>query len=415
MLRLIHTADWHLGHSLYGVSRHFEQERFLDWLLDQLQSVEANALLVAGDIFDSTNPPARAFALFYGFLTEARRRMPALKLILTGGNHDSAARLEAPSSLFQALDIQVIGGITRTPNGELDTQRLLVPLNDQDGRLAGWCAAMPFLRNSDLPQIDAAGDPLVAGVHARYRSLFQAARERLQEGQSLIAMGHCYMVKGRVSELSERRILGGHQHALPAEIFPPEVTYAALGHLHLAQSVDPGGRIRYSGSPIPLSLDEAGYPHQVVQVDLDQGELIGATAIPVPRSVPILRLPEPGPAPLEQVLEALDQLTPDPGLPPERQPFLELRVLLERPQPGLRQTLEEHCRDLPLRLLKVSSHYAGAGDPLADMLPRRRLEELDPEQVFIRCHESAHGEPPPEEMLACYRELLESVQQQDDL
>ncbi len=411
MLRVIHSADWHLGHSLHGISRHYEQRCFLDWLLDRLEQVEADALVVAGDIFDSTNPPASAFALFYGFLTDARRRLPGLDLIVIGGNHDSAARLEAPSSLFQALGIHVIGAVTNAAGSGLDCRRLLIPMTAKNGRTEGWCAAMPFLRNADLPPVEEGEDPLIAGVRDHYQTLLRAARARHQDGQALLATGHCYMVNSRLSEMSERRILGGNQHALPADIFPPEVTYAALGHLHLAQAVDREGRIRYSGSPIPLSLDEAGYPHQVVQVDLDQGALIDARAVPVPRSVDILRLPGEGPAPLEQVIECLGQLELDPDLPPERYPFMEVRVLLERPEPGLRHAIEEQCEGRPLRLLKVSSHYPGSDESLADLLPQQRLEELDPEQVFNRCYQASCDQPPPDDLLACFRELLESLPQ----
>ncbi len=413
MLRLIHTADWHLGHSLYGVSRRFEQERFLDWLLDLLEERRADALLVSGDLFDSSNPPASAFALFYRFLTEARRRMPRLDLVLTGGNHDSAARLEAPASLFQALGIHVVGGLPRDPNGDPDPARLLIPLRDRDDRIAAWCLAMPFLRNVDLPPTGDAGDPLVEGVRARYDFLLDAARRLRQEEQALIAMGHCYMVRGRVSELSERRILGGNQHALPLELFPDDLAYVALGHLHLAQALDEAGRVRYSGSPIPLSLDEADYPHQVVQVDLERGRLVEAVPVPVPRSVPILRLPPDGPAPLEQVVAALERLELDADAPREQWPFLELRVLLERPRPGLREELEARCRELPLRLLRVGSHYPGGADPLTPASPGQRLQELDPEQVFTRRYRSLHDQAPPPELLDCYRELLETVQQEE--
>jgi len=414
VLRVIHSADWHLGHSLHGISRHYEQQCFLQWLLDYLQQVEADALVVAGDIFDSTNPPASAFALFYGFLTDARRRLPGLDLIFIGGNHDSAARLEAPSSLFQALGIHVIGAVIDTPEGDLDCGRLLIPMTAKDGRIEGWCAAMPFLRNADLPLVEEGKDPLIEGVRRHYQALFQAAAAQRQEGQALLATGHCYMVNSQLSEMSERRILGGNQHALPADIFPPEVTYAALGHLHLAQVVDGEGRIRYSGSPIPLSLDEAGYPHQVLQVEFEQGSLIDAQAVPVPRSVEILRLPRDGPAVLEQVIERLGQLELNPGLPPERYPFLEVRVLLERPEPGLRHAIEEQCEGRPVRLLKVSSHYPGSGESLADMLPQQRLEELDPEQVFSRCYQAACDTLPPDDLLACFRELLESLPQGAD-
>ncbi|NPC81309.1 exonuclease subunit SbcD, partial [Pyxidicoccus fallax] len=101
-MRLLHTSDWHLGHTLYDVSREAEHAAFLDWLLETLEAESVDALLVAGDIFDTANPSAEAQAAWYHFVARARRRLPRLDVVVIGGNHDSAARLDAPDPLFAA-------------------------------------------------------------------------------------------------------------------------------------------------------------------------------------------------------------------------------------------------------------------------------------------------------------------------
>jgi exonuclease SbcD len=229
----------------------------------------------------------------------------------------------------------------------------------------------------------------------------------------MLVTGHCYLAGTQLSELSERRILGGNQHALPSAIFPADLDYVALGHLHRAQQVKGPAPIRYSGSPIPLALDEAGYRHQVLQVDLDPGCPPQVEALPVPRSVDILRLPKAGPAPLEQLGRELEQLALDSDLLPERYPYLEARVLLERPEPGLRQQIEELLTGRPLRLLKLSTSYAGSGAGLGDQLPEQTLQELDPEQVFLSRWRRSHQGEPSAELLARFRQLLEAVQEAD--
>ncbi len=409
MLRLIHTADWHLGHTLHGVSREHEHAAFLTWLLETLEAEGADALVVAGDVFDSANPPAAAQAAFYGFLAEARRRRPALDVVVVAGNHDSPARLEAPGPLLDVMNVHVTG-ILPYRSGKLDPRGLVVPLHDGSGEVAAWCVAVPYLRPADLPRMQEDGDPLVEGVRQLYAELSSAGCAARGPGQALVLTGHCYLSGTRVSELSERRILGGNQHALPLDVFPDEVAYVALGHLHLAQAVGGRSDVRYSGSPIPLSLAEAAYPHQVLRVDLDGAELAAVEPLPVPRRVEILRLPEEGPRALEEVVAELEALELDHSLPPERWPYLEVAVRLERPEPGLRQRLEDALDGAPVRLLKISPYYTGSGEALADAVPEADLEDIDPEEVLRRRWARDHeGEPGPE-LLAAFHELLETVE-----
>ncbi len=455
MLRLFHTADWHLGHHLHGVSRHLEHQQFLDWLLDELQNKQADALIVAGDIFDSANPSSAALSQLYGFLVKAKLQQPQLDIVLIGGNHDSASRLDAPSPILNALGVTVVGGLPLDERGSIAWQRLLVPLTNAAGEIEAWCGAMPFLRNADLPAARDGGrdcsrqssasppsmevrsvaigrepmrptprecansteqpgeqdqDPLIAGMKARYAELFAQLEQQAGNDASLILTGHCYMVNGAVSDLSERKILGGNQHALPVELFPENIAYVALGHLHLAQRVGVHEHIRYSGSPIPLSFDETNYLHQVLQVDVRIGQPVAPAVIKIPRSVQLLRVPNGKDfAALSEVIGQLENLTLD-DLPLEQRPLLELRIRLEKPEPGLRQQIEGIIAKLPVRLLKISTAYSGSDSSLADINIEERLEELQPLDVFQRCYQNKYDQDAPEAINALFNELVESLQ-----
>ncbi|MGZ5026022.1 MAG: exonuclease SbcCD subunit D C-terminal domain-containing protein, partial [Methylobacter sp.] len=405
MLRIFHTADWHLGHHLHGVSRQLEHQRFLDWLLDELQDKQADALIVAGDIFDSANPSSAAQSQLYDFLVKAKTRLPNLDVVLVGGNHDSASRLDAPSPILNALGVTVVGGLPRGDRGNIDWERLLVPLTNVEGEIKAWCGAMPFLRNADLQSGEQESDPLISGMKALYAELFEKLQQKAGNAESLILTGHCYMVNGAVSELSERKILGGNQHALPVELFPNDIAYVALGHLHLAQRVGASNHIRYSGSPIPLSFDESDYPHQVVQVDIRAGQPVETFAVKIPRSVQLLRIPNGKDfAVLPEVVGQLQSLTLE-DLPVEQRPLLELRIRLEKPEPGLRQQIEETIAKLPVRLLKISTAYSGSEKSLADLKIEERLEELQPLDVFQRCYQNKYDQDAPEAMNALFNEL----------
>ncbi len=202
------------------------------------------------------------------------------------------------------------------------------------------------------------------------------------------------------------------EHALPVAIFGEEITYAALGHLHLAQSVGGQDRIRYSGSPIPLALDERHYPHQVVQVDLEGGRLLGYEALAVPRAVDILRLPETGAAEPTEIEALIGAQTFDPDRLPECQPYLEVAVQLKRPDPALRQRVEDLLADLPVRLLKLTTSYEGRSSGLS-AAQGQRLEELKPDRVFRERYRQQFGEDPSAELIAAFHELVEQVQEAD--
>jgi exonuclease SbcD len=419
-MRLLHTSDWHLGQSLHNFDRAYEHQCFLDWLLDTLVAQQVDALLIAGDVFDNANPSAASQHQLYRFLRQASERVPHLNLIVIAGNHDSPGRLEAPGPLLEAHGTRVVGSVRRGADGEIDLEQLVLPLTDRDGAVRAWCLAVPFLRPGDVPRAAPAtaaaggddtveqapaGDPYLAGIALLYQQALALAEARRQPGQAIVAMGHCHMVDGQMSNDSERRIVIGGTEMLPAGIFGPAIAYAALGHLHLAQAVGKQQHIRYCGSPIPLSFAEVGYQHQVLLVEVEDERVGAITPLPAPRAVPLLRVPA-RPAPLAQVLEELAALAPAPA-EPHAQPLLEVRVLLDAPEPGLRARIEAALDGKPVRLAKIETSSA-AREPgqLDPAMTLDQLAQLKPDDIFKRLYAQKFGNDAPADQLSAFAELM---------
>lgn len=409
MMKILHTSDWHLGQSLHQYDRTYEHECFLEWLLDTLVSESVDVLVIAGDIFDNSNPSANAQALLYRFLTEARRRVAHLNIVMTAGNHDSPGRLEAPSPFLSLFDAHVVGQVSRSVDG-ISLDRLVLPLKGQDGGIGAWCIAMPFLRPGDVPRVEDAADPYVEGIESLYRQAIQFAKDKREAGQALIALGHCHLTGGKTSEDSERRIVIGGAEALSAEMFDESVAYVALGHLHLPQEIGGNPTRRYSGSPLPMSFSEIDYPHQVVLIDLDGDKVSDIREHRVPRAVELLRVPE-KPAALDSILSMLSELDL-PDRPEAEWPYLQVRVHLTEPEPSLRVQIEAALQGKPVRLARIETSYdrgeEGASAPVVSI---DELNALAPTDFFTRLYQHRFGQSAPQELLDAFTELLNTSEE----
>ncbi|MBM3202645.1 exonuclease subunit SbcD [Candidatus Woesearchaeota archaeon] len=410
-MRLLHTSDWHLGQTFHGHDRRYEHQCFLDWLLETLDQEQTDALLIAGDIFDNANPSATALHQFYRFIRDAKTRLPSLDVVIIAGNHDSPFRLEAPSPLLTVMGVSVVGQVSRFESQAIDPDRLVLPLCDRTGQVAAWCLAVPFLRSGDLPRRDP-DEPLsvgyaqaVAGLYGQVQAVAEAKRAK---EQPLIALGHCHLQGGEVSIDSERRLVIGGSEALPVSIFGQDLAYVALGHLHRAQCVGGEESRRYSGSPLPLSFSETGYRHQVVRVDLANHQVRDIQVLPVPRAVELLRIPE---QPLETVLKTLEALE-RPTLPLERQPYLDIRVRLDQPEPGLRHRIETALQGKPVRLTRIEPRYPAHPAGKTEAVSAPTLEDigrLEPRDVFMRLYRQRYSSEPDDALCTAFNELLESL------
>ena len=275
--RILHTADWHLGKMLNEQSREEEQKRFLDWLLKQVVELEVDVVMVAGDIFDTANPPQSAEALYYDFVA-ALHGSTSASLVLIGGNHDSANQLEAPKRVLKSLRTHVHGAVAEDP-----ADRLLLLPSAEAPKVA--IAMVPFLREKDI-RMGRSGDTeaavrkeIIAGIARVYEETANAAKEA-KIACPIVATGHL-TVAGSSSSDSERDIHVGGLGAVDSTVFPDAFAYVALGHLHRPQSTDKAGRVRYSGSPIALSFSEVDDKKEVRLLDVT-GKGIAQSSVPIP-------------------------------------------------------------------------------------------------------------------------------------
>ena len=411
MLTVFHTADWHLGQSFFGFDRDFEHAAFLEWLLQQLQSQQPDALLVAGDVFDSINPSALSQRSYFNFLARAHALLPSLQIVITAGNHDAGARLEAPSELLNSLNVSVVGTVSRDEKGTIDLQKFLVPLKNRGGIVEAIVLAVPFLRPSDVPLLTEATDPYLDGIRELYRQVTNAALLVKSEhcpDAAIIAMGHCHLTGGQESLDSERRLVIGGAEALNADTFAPETSYVALGHLHKPQQFREGS-IRYCGSPIPLSFAETGYDHQVLRLTFESGQLDAINALPIPRTASLKTVPSHGAATIDEILTQLNTLELDSSLPPEQHPFLEVRVLEDQPDPTRRKRIEEALESKPIRLASIkvesASRRAEHSDPFAEQ-EHFDLKTINPEEIFLSAHLEKYGTAADNALISAFREIL---------
>ena len=404
-MRLLHTSDWHLGQNFFGFSRHYEHQQFLDWLLLTLVEQQIDVLLIAGDVFDTANAPASAQQQLYQFLCAAKLNTPHLQVVIIAGNHDSPTRLEVPMPFLSAFDMVVIGQVTRQ-HQQIDVERMVIPLKNQQGEVKAWCLAIPFLRPSDVPKVDNAKDAYLEGIAALYQQATDCALDKRETGQAIIAMGHCHMLGSQVSEDSERKLVMGGIESLSSAIFAPEISYVALGHLHLAQKVGGDDRVRYSGTPLPMSFSEEHYQHSIRVIELDHDAIKSATSILIPRTVPLYRIPKSKAEPLDAVLTLLQQHD-WPIIPEQQQPYLLVRVQLEKPEPSLRQQIEQALANKSVKLIKIETTYPSTTTDNEDkVMSLEDVQRLQPEDVFLKMYQQKFANLPSLELLGAFRDLI---------
>lgn len=285
MIKILHTADWHLGKMLYKYTLNEDIILFFDWLEAYIILEKIDVLLVSGDIFDLANPAARDIKLYYNFLHQLS--LTGVKTIITGGNHDSVSLLNAPATLLSSLNISVIGGVPE------DFYNQLIPIENNDKEIVAVVLAVPFLRDHELrasvaaDQIEDKMEVIPLAIRRHYDLLVDEARHRYGK-VPLIAMGHLFMYGALTSE-SEREIHVGNLMGIDSLCIPEQISYTALGHIHKPQKVDKNEFMRYSGSPIYLDFSESMYEKMVVRVELYENR-VAVHPVPIPKFRELLRL-----------------------------------------------------------------------------------------------------------------------------
>ncbi|EIY2676317.1 exonuclease subunit SbcD [Raoultella planticola] len=368
-MRIIHTSDWHLGQNFYSKSRAAEHSAFLDWLLTSAQAHEVDAIIVAGDIFDTGSPPSYARELYNRFVVQLQQT--GCQLVVLAGNHDSVATLNESRDILAFLKTTVVASAGHAP--------FILP--QRDGTPGAIFCPVPFLRPRELVTSQAghsSGEKqqlLLNAISDYYQQQYEAACAlRGDRPLPIVASGHLTTVGASKSD-AVREIYIGTLEAFPASHFPP-VDYIALGHIHRAQKIGGSEHIRYSGSPIALSFDETGKSKSVNLVTFTDGQLTEVLPLTVPVTQPL--------AVLKGDFSSIsEQLTQWRDAPQEPVVWLDIEITSDEYLHDIQRKIQAQTEDLPVEVLLVRRSRAQRERILAGER-RETLSELQVEEVFER-------------------------------
>jgi exonuclease SbcD len=370
-MRLLHTSDWHLGKDIGNLDRTQTYQEFLDWLLETIRSEGIDLLIVAGDVFDTTTPPHRIQNLYYSFLA----RLPGTgcrHAVITAGNHDSPSLISAPASLLSQMGIYAVGAA-----GDEE----FVPIRNADGTLAAVVAAVPYLRERDVfrgameQDEQARNEALAAAIGRHYEELVQKARTLMQDRRvPLIATGHLFISGGMLDE-SVRKLYIGYLGNIPASVFPQEIDYLALGHLHRPQLVQEDERRAYCGSPIALDFSEAATEKSVRIVEFAEDCSCTVRTVPVPAFDRIETISGTAPEILARVEELVRLAQPV---------IVQVIHTGPSPQPTLAAQVQALTKESPVQIVRTRDESLQRAYLQGEDVNTLDISELTPQSVFSR-------------------------------
>ena len=409
-MKILHTSDWHIGRSLYGRKRYDEFSAFLDWLAGLIESESVDALLVSGDIFDTSTPSNRAQELYYRFLCKVSASN-CRHIVIIAGNHDSPSFLNAPKKLLLALNVHVVGSITENPEDEVILLKGILDVPE------AIVCAVPYLRDRDI-RVVKAGESiedknanLIKGVQRHYADVCRIAEKKQREYGDIpiIGMGHLFTAGGKtIDGDGVRELYVGSLAHVGKDIFPACIDYLALGHLHVPQLVGKSAHIRYAGSPIPMGYGEAKQEKSVVAIDFKS---FGNPNLPLDITLhTVPRFQE-----LERISGEMDEIT---------QRIIELKskgshAWLEIEYTGnkiagnLRELVEEAVSDTGMEIRQIKDKRV-IEKILSQTCKEELLDDLDVTDVFNRLldtYEVTEDERPA--LIQAHQEIITLLNEED--
>jgi len=404
MMRILHTSDWHLGQNFYTKSRAPEHQAFLTWLRQTAADQQVDAIIVAGDIFDTGSPPSYARELYNRFVVELQQT--GCELIVLAGNHDSVATLNESRELLACLNTRVIASAQLQPEGQA------IILNKRNGEPGAVLCPIPFLRPRDITK-SRAGESgiekqlqLLDAITLHYQACFDAACQlRGEQALPIIATGHLTAL-GVTKTDAVRDIYIGTLDAFPASHFPA-ADYIALGHIHRAQTVAQSEHIRYCGSPIPLSFDETGSPKVVNLVEFSGASLTKVTPLAVPVTQPLAMIK----GTLAQIEQQLQQWR---DAPAEPKTWLDIEIVSDDFLHDMQRQIVALTEALPVEVILLRRSREQRDLAIA-RLETETLSELSVAEVFERRLQSeALEENEAARLRTLFAQTLETMQQEEN-
>lgn len=400
-MKILHTADWHLGHRLQEQSQVEEQTLFLNWVENYINEGKIDVLLVSGDIFDTNAPSNQSLEMYYNFLMKLKSTS-CQSIIITGGNHDSPGTLNAPKHILNALSIKVVGKATENIEDEV----FEIDVNGEKVIIG----AVPYLRDGDIRKA-VAGESFEDLTNKYKQALINHYQESATQCRLInttdapvIAMGHLFATGGSVSE-SEQNIYVGSLGHIGAADFPTYFDYIALGHLHRPQIIGGNEKVRYSGSPNILSFSEIKYDKKIIVLTIENNEISAINDILVPRFRNFYKVEG-------SVSECIEQFPNLISNEYKLTPWVEIALTEEHNinTDELKKAAEPYPFEILKTALKNHRRLRGIEELLEET---KSIKELLPTEVFkLKCKEIGFDLEENPAIEDAFNEILQSVKNQ---
>lgn len=393
---ILHTSDWHIGHALYGKKRNEEHEKFLAWLTAEIKNKGVDALIVAGDVFDTNAPGSAAQGLYYDFLTSLLGSC-CKTVIVVAGNHDSPGLLEAPAGILERLNIYTIGLAS-------EPKRHVIVMQGKSAAPEAICCAVPYLRKNDMVKMedDAADsdDKIVAATAAFYRDVAAEAvsvKEKLGADIPIIATGHLF-AQGAVRSEGDgvRELYVGSLGQVGADIFPDTLDYVALGHIHGEQRVMGSDRYRYCGSPLHMSFSELNKKKYIIELDTEN---MNAERI----EVPVFRSMKAISGDYADIMRQLEDIAGE-------DVWVEVKYTGKDILPSLSADIFAAVKDKSAEVLSIRNDAILSS--ILEAASGETLDTLKIQDVFLRCMDgNGISDAHRKELIDCFNEIVAEVEE----
>lgn len=391
-MKLLHTSDWHIGHTLYSKKRYEEHGKFLDWLLQTICERQIDALIVAGDVFDSALPGGTAQRLYYQFLNSLIKTC-CNNVIIIAGNHDSALLLEAPAGLLEQLNIHVVGLVS-------EPERHVIPLYCKNGDVGAVCCAVPYLKKSEIVRLSDDGqtsDERIIEETARFYSQVTKKALDVHGKAPIIATGHLFAAGAvRNEDDGVRELYVGNLGQVTADIFPKEIDYVALGHIHSAQCIAGTSHIRYSGSPLPMSFAEAKRDKYVIELTL--GESIEKIKVPCFQRLVSVS------GQIEQILSELEKLSFD-------DVWIEVRYTGKKVWHHISADINDAIKGGSAQVLCIRN--MAVSEAALSQTESLTLNDLSVQDVFEQCIDEQITDKERQELYDCFNFIIHELEEDE--
>lgn len=406
-MKILHTADWHLGQKLRGFSRDAEHQRILKHLIHVIQEKNIELLIIAGDVFDVMSPPNSARQLYYRFLAELRDTSCEF-VVIVGGNHDSPNMLNAAKDLLESLQVYVIGAISENIRNEI------IELRNQDHELKAVVAAVPFLRDQDIRRSTQGETELERhqrvqlGIKQHYEALGNEMAQYASLDVPLIATGHLYVKDSDAIKDAHNDIYMGTIDNISVKDLPDIFDYIALGHIHTAQAIKGVQHIRYAGSLFPLSFGEAARgqkPKSITIVDFEHRNIhsINELRLPLPRCLVAIH------GHFEEVLAIINDFSADDnaniGEHTSLKGWIKIECTVKAYTTDIENEIRQACSRKELELIQLQIRKEG--HDFLELEIQTDLKEIDVKDIFLeKCKSAKLSEVETQQALETFQELL---------